>query len=77
MADGVAVECADTGADTPTGGRIKLVEERLDGEPFCATYADGVADIDLALLLGAHKVRRRWDRDGGAPDAPVRRRRAG
>ena len=46
---------ADTGADTPTGGRIKLVEERLDGEPFCATYADGVADIDLALLLGAHR----------------------
>ena len=48
-------ECLDTGADTPTGGRIKLVEERLGGEPFCATYADGVADIDLALLLGAHR----------------------
>ena len=54
MADGLPW-CADTGADTPTGGRIKLVEERLDGEPFCATYADGVADIDLALLLGAHR----------------------
>ena len=51
----VAVECADTGLDTPTGGRIKLVEERLGGEPFCATYADGVADIDLALLLDAHR----------------------
>ena len=53
--DGVDVECADTGLDTPTGGRIKVVEERLGGEPFCATYADGVADIDLARLLGAHR----------------------
>jgi glucose-1-phosphate cytidylyltransferase len=54
-AEGVSVECADTGLDTPTGGRIKLVEERLGGGPFCATYADGVADIDLSLLLGAHR----------------------
>ena len=54
-AEGVSVECADTGLDTPTGGRIKLVQERLGDEPFCATYADGVADIDLALLLDAHR----------------------
>ncbi len=53
--DGVDVDCAATGLDTPTGGRIKVVEERLGGEPFCATYADGVADIDLARLLGAHR----------------------
>ena len=53
--EGVSVECADTGLDTPTGGRIKMVEERLGGDPFCATYADGVADIDLSLLLGAHR----------------------
>src|SRR5262245_37270061 len=52
---GVSVECADTGPDTPTGGRIKLVEERLGGEPFCATYADGVADIDLGALVAAHR----------------------
>lgn len=53
--EGVVAECADTGPDTPTGGRIKLVEERLGGEAFCATYADGVADIDLARLLGGHR----------------------
>ena len=55
--DGVAVECVATGLETPTGGRIKAVEERLGGEPFCATYADGVADIDLARLLEAHRQR--------------------
>jgi glucose-1-phosphate cytidylyltransferase len=51
---GVDVSCVDTGLDTPTGGRIKLLEDRLAKEPFCATYADGVADIDLAALLRAH-----------------------
>ena len=52
--EGVEVTCLDTGADTPTGGRIKLAEEALAGEPFCATYADGVADIDLGALLATH-----------------------
>jgi len=30
----VSVECVDTGLETPTGGRIKLLEERLAGEGF-------------------------------------------
>jgi len=51
----VSVECVDTGQDTPTGGRIKLLAERLEGESrFCVTYADGVADIDLGRLLDFH-----------------------
>jgi glucose-1-phosphate cytidylyltransferase len=50
---GVAVECVDTGLDTPTGGRIARLADRLDGA-FCATYADGVADIDLGALLAFH-----------------------
>jgi glucose-1-phosphate cytidylyltransferase len=48
---GIEAECVDTGADTPTGGRIAKLAERLDGGTFCATYADGVADVDLAGLL--------------------------
>lgn len=53
--DGVSVECIDTGLDTPTGGRLKLLEDRLrDEETFCATYADGLADIDLGRLLDFH-----------------------
>jgi|HubBroStandDraft_3_1064219.scaffolds.fasta_scaffold03426_4 glucose-1-phosphate cytidylyltransferase len=51
---GVEVQCVDTGLDTPTGGRIKLLERRLAGEPFCVTYADGLASIDLAGLLAFH-----------------------
>lgn len=51
---GVDVQCVDTGLDTPTGGRLKLLEERLAGERFCATYADGLASIDLDALLRFH-----------------------
>jgi glucose-1-phosphate cytidylyltransferase len=51
---GVEIECVDTGLDTPTGGRIARLSERLDGGAFCATYADGVADIDLDRLLASH-----------------------
>jgi glucose-1-phosphate cytidylyltransferase len=51
---GVEVECADTGLDTPTGGRIALLGDRLGGETFCATYADGVADVDLDAMLEFH-----------------------
>ena len=54
---GIEVECVDTGLDTPTGGRIARLGERLDDETFCATYADGVADIDLDALLAFHRER--------------------
>jgi glucose-1-phosphate cytidylyltransferase len=51
---GIQVRCIDTGLDTPTGGRIKRLAEHLEGAPFCATYADGVADVDLRALVDHH-----------------------
>jgi len=51
---GVEVECVDTGLDTPTGGRIKLLAPRLGGERFCATYADGLASVGFDELLAFH-----------------------
>jgi glucose-1-phosphate cytidylyltransferase len=53
--EGVEVRCIDTGIETPTGGRIAKVGPLLEGRPFCATYADGVADIDLARLVAFHR----------------------
>jgi glucose-1-phosphate cytidylyltransferase len=53
--DGPRIECLDTGLDTPTGGRIKLAQDRIGDEPFSATYADGVADIDLGALVDFHR----------------------
>ncbi len=48
------VQCLNTGDDTPTGGRLRMAAETLGGNRFCATYADGVADIDLSELLAEH-----------------------
>jgi glucose-1-phosphate cytidylyltransferase len=50
---GARVLCVDTGPDTPTGGRIARIADRLRGT-FCVTYADGVADLDLRALLDFH-----------------------
>jgi glucose-1-phosphate cytidylyltransferase len=55
---GVEVECVDTGVDTPTGGRIAQLSDRLAGGTFCATYADGVADVDLEALVAFHREHR-------------------
>jgi glucose-1-phosphate cytidylyltransferase len=53
--DEVEIECADTGLDTPTGGRLKLAAEAIGPASFFATYADGVADIDLGALADFHR----------------------
>ncbi len=53
---GVLVECVDTGLDTPTGGRVAALRDRLGAEQFCVTYADGVADVDLDGLLDFHRA---------------------
>jgi len=51
---GASVTCLDTGDATPTGGRVARAADRLGGGTCCVTYADGVADIDLATLLAGH-----------------------
>jgi glucose-1-phosphate cytidylyltransferase len=50
------VTLIDTGDETMTGGRLKRVRRYLaDGEPFCFTYGDGVADIDIGELVEFHR----------------------
>jgi len=50
----IDIVCVDTGLDTPTGGRIQRVEPHVGDHAFCATYSDGVADIDLRALIDYH-----------------------
>lgn len=38
-----------------TGGRLKRVAPYLNGEDFCFTYGDGVADVNISRLLAFHK----------------------
>ena len=50
------VTLVDTGLDTNTGGRLRRIRPWLDAdEPFCMTYGDGVADIDVGALLSFHR----------------------
>jgi len=50
------VTLVDTGADTMTGGRLKRIGHLLEpGEPFCATYGDGLSDVDIGALVDFHK----------------------
>lgn len=51
------VTLAETGEDTMTGARIWKVRKYLEGdEPFCVTYGDGVADIDVRKLIAFHRA---------------------
>jgi glucose-1-phosphate cytidylyltransferase len=46
----------DTGQDTMTGGRLRRVRPFLGDDPFCMTYGDGVADIDVRALIDFHEA---------------------
>jgi len=45
---------AETGLETPTGGRVKKIEKYVKEDNFHVTYCDGVADIDVADLMSFH-----------------------
>jgi glucose-1-phosphate cytidylyltransferase len=44
-----------TGQNTQTGGRIKQVLQTFPGENFCATYGDGLGNIDVNKSIKFHK----------------------
>lgn len=47
-----SVTLVDTGLDTMTGGRLRRIRPYLsDSEPFCMTYGDGLADVDVGALI--------------------------
>jgi glucose-1-phosphate cytidylyltransferase len=51
-----SVTLVDTGLETMTGGRLRRVAHLLPpSEPFCMTYGDGVADVDITALIAFHR----------------------
>ena len=48
------VTLVDTGDLSQTGGRLGRVREYLNGERFCFTYGDGLADVDISALINHH-----------------------
>jgi glucose-1-phosphate cytidylyltransferase len=53
------VSLIDTGEKTMTGGRIRRVKEHIGNEPFCLTYGDGVANVDITRLVAFHKEQKK------------------
>ncbi|AKJ30998.1 glucose-1-phosphate cytidylyltransferase [Caldimonas brevitalea] len=54
------VTLVDTGEQTQTGGRLRRVKDYLDDdEPFCFTYGDGLADVNVSELIAFHKEQKR------------------
>jgi glucose-1-phosphate cytidylyltransferase len=50
------VTVADTGETTMTAGRVqRIIPYLTPGEPFCLTYGDGLADVDIAAELAFHR----------------------
>lgn len=48
------VTLVDTGLNTNTGGRVRQIQSYVRNKPFMLTYGDGVADVDLNMLLAFH-----------------------
>lgn len=49
------VTLVDTGENTMTGGRLKRVREYIGSEPFCFTYGDGVANVNITEVIEFHQ----------------------
>jgi glucose-1-phosphate cytidylyltransferase len=45
----------ETGINTKTAGRLKMIEKYVADEDFMLTYGDGVCDINMNQLLEFHK----------------------
>jgi glucose-1-phosphate cytidylyltransferase len=50
----IRVTLADTGQECMTGGRVKKIEQYIDGDTFLLTYGDGVCDVDISKLIEFH-----------------------
>ena len=48
------INLVDTGIDTSTGGRIKMLENEFDDE-FMLTYGDGLSNVNIDDLLNHHR----------------------
>ena len=51
------IQLVDTGEDTMTGGRLKRIQDLID-DTFCATYGDGVSDVDINRLISFNKEKK-------------------
>ena len=49
------VTLAETGADTATGARVRLIRDYIGSDSFFLTYGDAIGNVDLDALLAFHQ----------------------
>jgi len=49
------VSIIDTGLETNTGGRLKLIEKNIEEDQFLMTYGDGVGNVNIDELIKFHE----------------------
>tara|TARA_Y200000002_G_scaffold382594_1_gene400243 strand:+ start:1431 stop:2180 length:750 start_codon:yes stop_codon:yes gene_type:complete len=49
------IKIVNTGLNSMTGGRLKLISKHLSEENFFFTYGDGISDVNIDTLLQSHK----------------------
>lgn len=53
------IKIIHTGMDTPTGGRLKMTKDFINGSNFFCTYGDGLSDVNLDELHNFHATQDR------------------
>ena len=56
--DGFKITFVDTGLESLTGERVRLVKKYIKGNYFMMTYGDGLADINIKQLLKFHILKK-------------------
>ena len=51
------IELVDTGIHTMTGGRVKRIQNNIDGT-FCVTYGDGLSNVNINDLITFHREKK-------------------
>ena len=51
------IELIDTGLNTMTGGRLKRIQNNIDGT-FCMTYGDGLSNVNINNLITFHRKKK-------------------
>ena len=51
------IELVDTGLETMTGGRLKRIQNNIDGT-FCLTYGDGLSNVNINNLITFHREKK-------------------
>ncbi len=55
LEEGWKVTLAETGDTAQTGARLRRIRHYLPEGPFCMTYGDGLANVDLRRLVAFHR----------------------